>query len=158
MSLIALCDLLSKCNFSFLFLPLIKTKTLCKAYLFSNRNVFCKITIVFFFSSCINDGKFINYYILWKILLILPKKLSINHNLYMVNLDLELLFNNIPLEKTIRNCVNDLFSNKSTRKTSSDLLKLGATESSFIFDNWQSVKSWLTKLTNCNACPPQFNL
>ena len=49
MSLIALCDLLSKCNFSFLFLLFIKTKTLCKAYSFSNRNVFCKITIVFFF-------------------------------------------------------------------------------------------------------------
>ena len=157
MSLIALCDLLWKCNFSFLFLLLIKTKTLCKAYSFSNRNVFCKITIVFF-SSSMNDGKFINYYILWKILLILPKKLSINHNLYMVNLDLELLFNKIPLEKTIRNCVNDLFSDKSTRKTSSDLLKLAATEWSFIFDNWQSVKSWLTKLTNCNECPPQFNL
>ena len=33
------------------------------------------------------------------------------YNLYMASLDVELLFTNIPLEKTIKNCVNDLFSN-----------------------------------------------
>ena len=53
----------------------------------------------------------------------------------MVNLDLQLLFTNISLEKTIRNCFNDLFSDKSTRKMSSDLLKLAGTESLFISDN-----------------------
>ena len=33
------------------------------------------------------------------------------YNLYMASLDVESLFTNIPLEKTIKNCVNDLFSN-----------------------------------------------
>ena len=60
-----------------------------------------------------------------------------DHNLYMASLDVESLFTNIPLEETIKNCVNDLFSNnfyigKLSRK---DLSKLATTESSFIFDN-----------------------
>ena len=55
----------------------------------------------------------------------------------MASLDVEFLFTNIPLEETIKNCVNDLFSNnfyigKLSRK---DLSKLATTESSFIFDN-----------------------
>ena len=63
-----------------------------------------------------------------------------DHNPYMAHLDVELLFTNIPLEETIKNCVNDLFSNnfysgKFSRKYLHDLLQLAATESSFIFDN-----------------------
>ena len=58
----------------------------------------------------------------------------------MANVDVESLFTNIPLEETIKNCVNDLFSNnfysgKLSRKDLHDLLKLATTESSFIFDN-----------------------
>ena len=34
-----------------------------------------------------------------------------DHNLYMASLDVESLFTNIPLEETIKNCVNDLLSN-----------------------------------------------
>ena len=65
---------------------------------------------------------------------------SYDHNLCMDNLDVESLFTNIPLEETIKNCVNDLFSNnfysgKLSRKDLYNLLKLGTTESSFIFDN-----------------------
>ena len=30
-----------------------------------------------------------------------------DHDLYMASLDVELLFTNIPLEETIKNCVND---------------------------------------------------
>ena len=63
-----------------------------------------------------------------------------DHNLYMASLDVESLFTNIPLEETIKNCVNNLFSNnfysgKLSRKDLYDLLKLGTTESSFIFHN-----------------------
>ena len=63
-----------------------------------------------------------------------------NHNLYMASLDVESLFTNIPLEETIKNCVNDLFSNnfyscKLSRKDLYDLLKIATTESSFIFNN-----------------------
>ena len=63
-----------------------------------------------------------------------------NHKLYMASLDVESLFTNIPLEETIKNCVNDLFSSnfysgKLSRKQLYELLKLAATESSFIFDN-----------------------
>ena len=58
----------------------------------------------------------------------------------MASLDVESLFTNIPLEETIKNCVNDLFSNnfysgKLSRKDLYELLKLATTESSFIFDN-----------------------
>ena len=63
-----------------------------------------------------------------------------DHNLYVASLDVELLFTNIPLEETIKNCVNDLFSNnfysgKLSIKDLYELLKLSTTESSFIFDN-----------------------
>ena len=63
-----------------------------------------------------------------------------NHNLFMDSLDVESLFINIPLEETIMNYVNQLFSNnfynsKLSRKDLYDLLKLATTESSFIFDN-----------------------
>ena len=52
-----------------------------------------------------------------------------DHNLYMASLAVESLFTNIPLEETIKNCVNDLFSNnpysgKLSIKDSYDLLKL----------------------------------
>ena len=58
----------------------------------------------------------------------------------MASLDIESLFTNILLEETIKNCVKDLFFNhfysgKLSRKDLHDLFKLGATESSFIFDN-----------------------
>ena len=58
----------------------------------------------------------------------------------MASLDFELLFTNISLEETIKNCVNDLFSNnfysgKLSRKDLYDLLKMATTESSFILDN-----------------------
>ena len=102
-----------------------------------------------------------------------------DHYLYMASLDVESLFTNIPLEETIKNCVNDLFSNnfysgKLSRKDLYELLKLATTESSFIFDNklykqidgvamgspsgptlanaflCHSKKNWL------NECPSQF--
>ena len=63
-----------------------------------------------------------------------------DHNLYMASLDVESLFTNVPLEETIKNCVNNLFSSnfysgKLSRKDLYDLLKIVTTESSFIFDN-----------------------
>ena len=65
---------------------------------------------------------------------------SYDHNFYMASLDVESLFMNIPLKKTIKNCVNDLFSiifysDKLNRKDLHELLKLATTQSSFIFDN-----------------------
>ena len=59
---------------------------------------------------------------------------------YMASLDVESLFTIIPLEETIKNCVNDLFYNnfhsgKLSRKDLHDLLKLATIQSSFIFDN-----------------------
>ena len=58
----------------------------------------------------------------------------------MTSIEVESLFTKIPLEETIKNCVNDLFSNnfysgKLSRKDLHDLLKPATTESSFIFDN-----------------------
>ena len=58
----------------------------------------------------------------------------------MAILDVESLITNISLEETIKNCVNDLFSNnfysgKLSRNNLKELLKLAATQSSFIFDN-----------------------
>ena len=97
-----------------------------------------------------------------------------DHNLYMASLDVESLFTNITLEKTINNCVNDLFFNnfyrgKLSRKGIYDLIKLATTESSFIFDKklYKKIgrvavgsllglflchykKNWL------NECPSQF--
>ena len=58
----------------------------------------------------------------------------------MASLDVESLLTKIPLEETIKNCVNNLFFNnfysgKLSRKHLYELLKLATTESSFIFDN-----------------------
>ena len=69
-------------------------------------------------------------------LLNLLKKFSIT----MASLDAKWLLTNIPLEKTIKNCLNDLcslnfYNDKLTRKDLCDLLKLATTESSFIFEN-----------------------
>ena len=63
-----------------------------------------------------------------------------DHNLYMASLDIESSFTNIPLEETIKNCVNGVLSNNSysgklSRKDLYELPKLATTESSFIFDN-----------------------
>ena len=63
-----------------------------------------------------------------------------DHNLYMASLDVESLFTNVPLEETIKNCVNNLFSSnfysgKLSKKDLYDLLKIATTESSFIFDD-----------------------
>ena len=63
-----------------------------------------------------------------------------DYKLYMVSLDVESLFTNIPLEETIKNCVNDLFSNnfysgKLSRKNLHHLRKQATTELSSIFDN-----------------------
>ena len=75
-----------------------------------------------------------------------------DHNFYMAGLDVESLFSDVPLEKTIKNCVNDLFSNKFCsgklfRKDLYDSLKPATTESSFIFDNklYEQIDG-----TNCN--------
>ena len=58
----------------------------------------------------------------------------------MASLDVESLFTNIPSKETIKDFVNNIFSNifcsgKLTRNDVYDLLKLAATESFFIFDN-----------------------
>ena len=63
-----------------------------------------------------------------------------NYNFCMASLDVESLFASIPLEETIKNYANDVFSNnfyscKLTREDLYDLLKLITTELSFIFDN-----------------------
>ena len=63
-----------------------------------------------------------------------------DHILYMASLDVESLLTNIHFKETIKNCVNNLFSNnfysgKLSRKDFYDLLKLATTESYFIFDN-----------------------
>ena len=39
------------------------------------------------------------------------KVVNYDHNLYMASLYVESFFTNIYLEETIKNCVNDLFSN-----------------------------------------------
>ena len=58
----------------------------------------------------------------------------------MASLDVESLSMNIPLEETVKNCANYLYSNnfysgKLNRKDLYELLKLATTESFFIFDN-----------------------
>ena len=68
------------------------------------------------------------------------KVVNYDHNLSMASLDVESVFTRIPLEETIKNCVNDLFSNnfysgKLSRKDLYDLLKIATPESSFIFDD-----------------------
>ena len=58
----------------------------------------------------------------------------------MASLDVELLFTNIPVDETIKNANDDLFScymyrGKLSKSELYYLLKLGKSESSFIFDN-----------------------
>ena len=58
----------------------------------------------------------------------------------VASLDVESLFTNIPLRKTIESCVNDLFFDKSkidnlTKQDLFNLLSAAAKESFFIFDN-----------------------
>ena len=60
--------------------------------------------------------------------------------LFMASLDVESLFTNIPVDGTIKNAVDDLFSNniyqgKLSKSELYYLLKLATLESSFIFDN-----------------------
>ena len=59
-------------------------------------------------------------------------------NYVIASLDVESLFTNIPLEKTIENCVNDLFFDKSetdnpTKQDLYYLLSAAAKESFFLF-------------------------
>jgi len=65
---------------------------------------------------------------------------NFDHNLFMASLDVESLFTNIPIDETIKNAVDDLFSSNmyQGKLSKSDLyylLKLATSESSFIFDN-----------------------
>ena len=66
--------------------------------------------------------------------------INFDYNLFMDSLDVELLFTNIPIDETIKNAVDDLFSSNMYRGKLSNsklyyLLKLAMSESSFIFDN-----------------------
>ena len=66
--------------------------------------------------------------------------INFDHNLFMASLDVESLFTNIPVDETIKNAVDDLFSSNMYRGKLSKselyyLLKLATSESSFIFDN-----------------------
>ena len=66
--------------------------------------------------------------------------INFDHNLFMASLDVESLFTNIPIDETIKNAVDDLFSSNMYRGKLSKsefyyLLKLATSESSFIFDN-----------------------
>ena len=58
----------------------------------------------------------------------------------MTSLDVESLFTNIPLDETIENCINDLFSNNDTvhnfiKEDLKELLQFASYESFFTFDN-----------------------
>ena len=58
----------------------------------------------------------------------------------MTSLDVESLFTNIPLDETIENSINDLFSNNDTvhdfiKEDLKEFLKLASYESFFTFDN-----------------------
>ena len=58
----------------------------------------------------------------------------------MASLDVESLFTNIPLDETIENCINDLFSNNDTvhnfiKEDLKELLQFASYESFFTFDN-----------------------
>ena len=66
--------------------------------------------------------------------------INCDHNLFMASLDVGSLFTNIPIDETIKNAVDDLFSSNMYRGKLSKselyyLLKLATSESSFIFDN-----------------------
>ena len=60
--------------------------------------------------------------------------INFDHNLFMANLDVESLFTNIPIDETIKNAVDDLFSSNMYRGKLSKsefcyLLKLATSES-----------------------------
>ena len=38
--------------------------------------------------------------------------INFDHNLFMASLDVEMLLTNIPMDETIKNAINNLFSNK----------------------------------------------
>ena len=64
---------------------------------------------------------------------------NFDHSIFMANLDAESLFTNISIDETIKNAVDDLFSNnmyqgKLSKSELYYLLKLATSESSFIFD------------------------
>ena len=64
---------------------------------------------------------------------------NFDHNPFMGSLDIESLFINISIDETIKNAVGDLFSNnmrqaKLCKSELNYLLKLAASELSFIFD------------------------
>ena len=66
--------------------------------------------------------------------------INFHHNLLMASLDVESFFTNSPIDETIKNKVDDLFSSNMYRGKLSKselyyLLKLATSESSFIFDN-----------------------
>ena len=61
-------------------------------------------------------------------------------NCTMASLEVESLFTSIPLDETIENCINDLFSNNDTvhnfiKEDIKELLKFAFYESFFTFDN-----------------------
>ena len=54
----------------------------------------------------------------------------------MVSLDMQSLITNIPLDETIENCINDLFSNDTFHiKDLKELLQIASYESLFTFAN-----------------------
>ena len=68
------------------------------------------------------------------------KVTTFHHKLFMASLDAESLFSNVPCNKTINNCVEDLFDNNAyhDRLSQDDLyriIKLPTSEAHFIFDN-----------------------
>ena len=61
-------------------------------------------------------------------------------NCIMASLDVESLFTNIPLDETIENCINDLFTNNDAvhnfiKEDLKELLKFATFESFFTFNN-----------------------
>ena len=85
------------------------------------------------------------YYLLKMIILentlgFAKKVTTFHHKLFMASLDAESLFINVPCNKTINNCVEDLFDNNAyhDRLSEDDLyriIKLPTSEAHFIFDN-----------------------
>ena len=66
--------------------------------------------------------------------------INVEHNLFMASLDVESLFTNIPIDESIKNAVDNLFSSNMYRGKLSKselcyLLKLATSESSLISDN-----------------------